>query len=92
MLELKFDVKKQVNAIDELISRTVAFVNRYICTCMYRKGNDLLMLLMYQTKIIYHCIECAMCNVRLPLDICASVTMTNKPLTYIRFQSWLMLE
>ncbi len=29
------------------------------------------MLLIYQTKIYYHCIECAMCNVRLPLDICA---------------------
>ena len=28
------------------------------------------------------CIKCAMCNVRLPLDICASVTMTNKPLAY----------
>ncbi len=27
MLELKFGVKNNVNAIDELVSRTVAFVN-----------------------------------------------------------------
>ncbi len=27
MLELKFDVKNSVNAIDELVPRTVAFVN-----------------------------------------------------------------
>ena len=39
MLELKFDVKTNVNAIDELVSRTVAFVNSIYMHVQKRKRS-----------------------------------------------------
>ncbi len=39
MLELKFDVKINVNAIDELVSRTVAFVNNIYMHVQKRKQS-----------------------------------------------------
>ncbi len=39
MLELKFDVKNNVNAIDELVSRTVAFVNSIYMHVQRRKQS-----------------------------------------------------
>ncbi len=39
MLELKFEVKNNVNVIDELVSRTVAFVNSIYMHVQKRKQS-----------------------------------------------------
>ncbi len=39
MLELKFDVKNNVNPIDELVSRTLAFVNSIYMHVQRRKQS-----------------------------------------------------